>query len=73
MQEKIDSLKVELEAKIPEFVKSCEVDSSSRIIMTQAAFAVDGTEEEYNLFGKAIKYAGLTGHIVEVINHDEAK
>jgi hypothetical protein len=37
---------------------------------TKDSFAADNQDEEYTLFGKAIKFAGLHGKEVRVVGHN---
>ena len=58
-------------AELPEFVKAC-IGKADVVILHQDAFAADYQEEEFALLGRAIKYAGLCGKLVQVIGHNTA-
>ena len=67
-----------IEEKLPDFARACQ-QNSEVVILHQDAFAADYQEEEYKLFGMAIKYAGLRRkevHVVgknrETLNRDSA-
>jgi hypothetical protein len=64
--EKEAALTLEIERLLPDFARSCR-DSADMVIIHQDSFAVDYQDEEYALFGKAIKFAGLHGKEVRVI------
>jgi hypothetical protein len=51
---------------LPDFARSCR-DSADLVIIHQDSFAADYQDEEYILFGKALKFAGLHGREVRVI------
>ena len=48
----------ELESLLPDFARSCR-ESSDVVIVHQDSFAADYQDEEYALFGKAMKFAGI--------------
>jgi len=56
--EKETTLTVEIERLLPDFARSCR-DSADVVIIHQDSFAADYQDEEYALFGKAMKFAGL--------------
>jgi hypothetical protein len=64
--EKETTLTVEIERLLPDFARSCR-DSADVVIIHQDCFAADYQDEEYALFGRAIKFAGLRGKEVRVI------
>jgi hypothetical protein len=64
--EKERALTAEIESLLPDFARSCR-DSADLVIIHQDSFAADYQDEEYTLFGKAIKFAGLHGKEVRVI------
>jgi hypothetical protein len=64
--EKEAALTAEIERLLPDFARSCR-DSADVVIIHQDSFAADYQNEEYILFGKAIKFAGLHGKEVRVI------
>ena len=51
---------------LPDFARACR-DSADVVIIHQDSFAADYQNQEYILFGKAIKFAGLHGKEVRVI------
>jgi hypothetical protein len=55
--------------KLPEFAKACAEDAEY-VLLHQDAFAADYQEDEFLLFGMAIKYAGLRGKEVRVIGRN---
>ena len=72
--EKETALASEIERLPPDFARSCR-GSEDVVIVHQDSFAADYQDEEYALFGKAIKFAGLHGKEVRVIgtNRDTLK
>src|SRR2546427_3521818 len=64
--EKETALIAEIERLLPDFARSCR-DSADLVIIHQDSFAADYQDEEYTLFGKAIKFAGLHGKEIRVI------
>jgi len=57
-----------IKEELPEFMEAVADDFEGNIIILhQDAFGADYQEEEYRLFGMAIKYAGLFGKEVRVI------
>lgn len=64
--EKENALVAEIERLLPDFARSCR-ESSDVVIIHQDSFAVDYRDDEYGLFRKAIKYAGLHGKEGRVI------
>jgi hypothetical protein len=51
---------------LPDFARSCR-DSADVVIIHQDSFAADYQDEEYMLFGKAIKCAGIYGKEIRII------
>ena len=51
---------------MPDFAHSCR-DSADVVIIHQDSFAADYQDEEYTLFGKAMKFAGMYGKEIRVI------
>lgn len=66
LMEKESALRAEIESLLPDFARSCR-DSADVVIIHQDSFAADYQDEEYALFGKAIKFAGLHGKEVRII------
>ncbi len=64
--EKERALTAEIERLLPDFARSCR-GSEDVVIIHQDSFAADYQDEEYALFGKAMKFAGLYGKEVRVI------
>ena len=56
--EKETALMVEIESLLPDFARSCR-GSEDVVIIHQDSFAADYQDEEYVLFGKAMKFAGI--------------
>jgi hypothetical protein len=69
--EKERALTAEIERLLPDFARSCR-DSADVVIIHQDSFAADYQDEEYTLFGKAMKFAGLHGKEVRVIGKNRA-
>jgi hypothetical protein len=65
------SLIATIRTKLPKFVKAC-ADDAELALLHQDAFAADYQEDEYMLFGTAIKYAGLRGKEVRVIGKNRS-
>lgn len=63
--ERETALIAEIEKLLPEFAQKCR--DADVLVLHQDAFATDYQDEEYALFGKAIKFAGLHGKEVRVI------
>jgi hypothetical protein len=66
LMEKEAALAAEVERLLPDFVNSCR-DKADVVIIHQDAFAADYQDQEYELLGKAIKFAGLHGKEVRII------
>jgi hypothetical protein len=66
LRERETLLIAEIERLLPDFARSCR-DSNDVVIIHQDSFAADYQDEEYTLFGKAIKFAGLHGKEVRII------
>ena len=64
--EKETALIAEIERLLPDFARSCR-DSADMVVIHQDSFAADYRDEEYTLFGKALKFAGLYGKEVRII------
>jgi len=64
--EKETALTLEIESLLPDFARSCR-ESADVVIIHQDSFAADYQDEEYALFGKALKFAGLHGKEIRVI------
>jgi hypothetical protein len=60
------SLIAQIDRLLPDFARSCR-DSTDILIIHQDSFAADNQGEEYALFGKAIKFAGIYGKEIGVI------
>jgi hypothetical protein len=56
----------EIERLLSDFARSCR-DSSDVVIIHQESFAADYQDEEYALFEKAMKFAGIYGKEIRVI------
>ena len=67
--EKENALIAELENVLPDFVCSCR-GSDEVIVIHQDSFAADYQDEEYTLFGKAMKFAGIYGKEIRVIGRN---
>ncbi len=52
---------------LPDFAKACAADADM-VVLHQDAFAAAYREDEYDLLGMAVKYAGLCGKEVRVIS-----
>jgi hypothetical protein len=63
---KREGLTLEIERLLPDFARSCR-DSTEVVIIHQDSFAADYQDEEYALFGKAMKFAGIYGKEIRVI------
>jgi hypothetical protein len=64
--EKETALMSEIEGLLPDFARSCR-DSADLVIIHQDSFAADYQDDEYTLFGKAMKFAGIYGKEIRVI------
>jgi hypothetical protein len=64
--EKQKALTAEIEGLLPDFARSCR-DSADLVIIHQDSFAADYQDDEYALFGKAMKFAGIYGKEIRVI------
>jgi hypothetical protein len=64
--EKEKALTLEIESLLPDFARSCR-DGADVVIIHQDSFAADYQDEEYALFGKAMKFAGIYGKEIRVI------
>lgn len=64
--EKETALIAEIERALPDFARSCR-NSADVVIIHQDSFAADYQDEEYTLFGKAMKFAGIYGKEIRVI------
>ena len=64
--EKQNALIGEIEHLLPDFARSCR-GSEDVVIIHQDSFAADYQVEEYALFGKAMKFAGIYGKEIRVI------
>ena len=67
--EKENALIAELENVLPDFVRFCR-GSDEVIVIHQDSFAADYQDEEYTLFGKAMKFAGIYGKEIRVIGRN---
>ncbi len=66
LAEKEAALTAEIERLLPDFARSCR-ESADVVIIHQDSFAADYQDEEYALFGKAMKFAGIYGKEIRVI------
>ena len=64
--EKEAALIAEIERLLPDFARSCR-ESEELVVLHQDSFAADYQDEEYALFGKAMKFAGIYGKEIRVI------
>jgi hypothetical protein len=64
--EKETALTLEIESLLPDFARSCR-GSEDVVIIHQDSFAADYQDDEYALFGKATKFAGIYGKEIRVI------
>lgn len=64
--ERETALIAEIEKLLPEFAQKCR-ESADVLVLHQDAFAADYQDEEYALFGKAMKFAGLHGKEIRII------
>ena len=69
LMEKETALIAEIERLFPDFARSCR-DSADVVIIHQDSFAADYQDEEYTLFGKAMKFAGIYGKEIRVIGRN---
>jgi hypothetical protein len=69
LAEKETALMEEIERLLPDFARSCR-DSADMVVLHQDAFAADYLDDEYCLFGKAIKFAGIYGKEIRVIGRN---
>jgi hypothetical protein len=67
--EKETALIAEIERLLPDFARTCR-ESVDVVVIHQDSFAADYQDEEYALFGKAIKFAGLHGKEVRIIGRN---
>lgn len=67
--ERETALITEIERVLPDFARSCR-DSNDVVIIHQDSFAADYQDDEYTLFGKAMKFAGLHGKEIRVIGRN---
>jgi hypothetical protein len=58
--EKERALTAEIESLLPDFARSCR-GSEDVVIIHQDSFAADYQDEEYGLFGKAMKFSRVSG------------
>jgi hypothetical protein len=66
LMEKEAASMAEIERLLPDFARSCR-DNADVVIIHQDSFAADYQDEEYVLFGKAMKFAGIYGKEIHVI------
>jgi len=64
--EKETALIAEIERLLPDFSRSCR-EGPDMVIIHQDSFAADYQDQEYSLFGKAMKFAGIYGKEIRVI------
>ena len=64
--QKETTLIAEIERLLPDFARSCR-ESADVVIIHQDSFAAEYQDEEYTLFGKAMKFAGIYGKEIRVI------
>jgi hypothetical protein len=51
---------------LPDFARSCR-ENLDVVIIHEDSFAADYQDEEYTLFGKALKFAGIYGKEIRII------
>jgi len=56
-----------VEQELPDFARMCRDDGADIVLMHQDAFAASLHEDEYNLLGMAIKFAGMHDKHVQII------
>ena len=66
LAEKEAALKAEIESLLPDFATTVR-DDADVVIIHHDSFAAAYQEDEFALFGKAIKFAGLHGKEVRII------
>ena len=64
--QKETALIAEIESLLPDFARTCR-GSEDVVIIHQDSFAADYEDEEFALFGKAMKFAGIYGKEIRVI------
>jgi hypothetical protein len=64
------ALQKEIESKLPDFATALRNTGSMPLIIHQDSFAADYQAAEYELLGKAIKYAGIFGKEVHIIGRN---
>jgi hypothetical protein len=69
LMEKETALTAEIETLLPDFARSCR-ENLDVVIIHQDSFAADYQDEEYTLFGKAMKFAGIYGKEIRVIGRN---
>lgn len=69
LAEKVTALMAEIERLLPDFARSCR-EGTDVVIIHQDSFAMDYQDEEYALFGKALKFAGIYGKEVRIIGRN---
>ena len=67
--QKETALIAEIENLLPDFARTCR-GSEDMVIIHQDSFAADYQDEEYTLFGKAMKFAGIYGKEIRVIGRN---
>jgi hypothetical protein len=63
---KESALTAEIERLLPDFARTCRANTDV-VVIHQDSFAADYQDEEYALFGKAMKFAGIYGKEIRVI------
>ncbi len=56
-----------MKKQLPDFARMINTTTNEEIVIHQGAFAADYQEEEYQLLGLAIKYAGLHKREIKII------
>lgn len=56
-----------IETALSDFAKACRAQDTPVLLVHQDAFAAEYQEEEYRLFGMAIKSAGLCGKELRIM------
>jgi hypothetical protein len=66
LAEKEAALISEIDRLLPDFARTCRANTDV-VVIHQDSFAAGYQDEEYVLFGKALKFAGIYGKEIRVI------
>jgi hypothetical protein len=72
LAKKESSLIAAIEKMLPDFARACRAHDTPVLILHQDAFAADYKDEEYRLFGMAIKFAGIYGKEIRIYGRNRA-